>query len=135
MVCVQQNIFALLWASMCVCESGLWKEWRKKVSGTEKKEELLDKNVTRWSNDAGISGNKIYIFSLWRDIYIYSFYVFILIYISHIFFHLSTHIHIIHTQRKVGLKWLFNIAKEMSMEYTKDTCEFCWKIGICFNVQ
>ena len=56
-------------------------------------------------------------------------------YISHIFSHLSAHIHIKHTQSKVGLKWLFNIAKEMSMEHTKDTCAFCWRMRMCFKIQ
>ena len=56
-------------------------------------------------------------------------------YISHIFSHLSAHIHIKHTKSKVALKWLFNIAKEMSMEHTKDTCAFCWRMRMCFKIQ
>ena len=81
-----------------------------------------------------------FIYSLSEDIYMYVcmyilFYVFILIYISHIFLIYLHKIHIIHTQRKVGLKWLFNIAKKMSMKHTKYTCEFCWRMRICFNIQ
>ena len=67
----------------CVCESELWKEWRKKVSGTEKKKVVGQECHKVIKLDAGVSGNRIYIFSLWRYIYVCMYvYTFLCIYIN-----------------------------------------------------